>query len=366
MRTLSLFPLLSILMPAAAAQQELVVPNAWATADAPGRLWVAGFTTPLRQQLVIGPQHLQTLVGRSITALSVRRDAGIGQAIDGGRTDLVVRIATATRPTEDADDVLDRNLGADAVTVFAGTVTLPASGPLAGSSVPWDPTHAVRIAFTTPFSYRGGPLCIDLTGSPVAQATSRHWGADAVIGSERGSYRAFGTSCGPYPGGSAPTGERQVSSIDPRTLLLGGTARFIARGQPGRAASMLIGFAALPQPVGLAAVGAPSCFVYVAGIAALSTTFGAELSPLHAELGGFAGASLRIPANPGLLGARFFTQWVDFGPPLATTNALECTIGQLAPRLALTTVTALRVGSTYAPTGAVMVDAGLVVRFEAR
>jgi hypothetical protein len=357
----------SFLLPAAlVAQQEFVVPAEFAVDDAPAMRWAAGFTTALRQQVLIADRHLIALRGRTITALSVRRDAAIARALPGGDADLVLQLSTSPRTPEDPAEELAKNVGADAVTVQAGRVSIPSSPAVAGTSVPWDAAHAVRFVFQQPFVYGGGTLCVDLRGSPAPGSALRAWPVDAVAGAARGTKTPLGSSCAAVVGVAGPAGTLSTTTVDPGRLVVGASARFVARGTPGTAAAMVVGLAPLASPIELRVLGAPGCFVHVHGIASLSATFGGELSPQHRVLGGFADAALRIPNDNGLRGAGFYTQWLQLGPPLATSEALRCTIAAAAPTLGMAIVEALEGGVAPPTHGRVDVDQGLVMRFEAR
>ena len=68
------------------------------------------------------------MVGRSIEGLELRRSAA-NETFAGGTMHLDVTLSTAPHAPLSCDNVYAGNVGADAVQVFVGNVTLPVSPP---------------------------------------------------------------------------------------------------------------------------------------------------------------------------------------------------------------------------------------------
>jgi hypothetical protein len=100
-------------------------------------------------------------------------------------------------------------------------------------------------------------------------------------------------------------------------------------------------------------------------IGSVSTAFGPLVEPRVPTLGAVAHALLPIPNDPGVLGARFATQWFEILPNVTSTNALDCTIAASLPQLGMANVLARTTGSgPIPPSGIVDAGAAHVLRFE--
>jgi hypothetical protein len=346
--------------------QQIVVPAQYATADAPSVRWVAGFTSAQRQQLLVGDRHLVSMRGRSLIGITLRRDAGIGHALQGGECDLTLRVSSARSSPDDPSATMDQNVGADVITVFAGRITLPGSPAVVGSTVPWDAANTVAISFTQGFPYVAGDLCIDLLGAPVVGSTSPQWAVDALRGTARGTVDNVGSSCAAVAAVVNAIGERATSFVAEHQLVAGGTVGFVARGTSDASAILTIGFRTFPQPVDLAFLGARGCRLHVDGAVSVSSVFGPAVSPFATGLGGHARVAVEIPNVNGVRGAALFAQWIELGSPLWTSNALRCTISTSVPGTGLALVSAPWEGAQPPTIGDIDVDAGFVVRFDYR
>jgi hypothetical protein len=335
-----------------AAQQTLVVPAAYDAVEGPAVAGIAGFTQARTMQVLIDARHLAAMQGASITALAFRRDGQFAEALAAGRCELVVRLAAATRAAVEPLPELARNRAAP-IEVFRGEVDLPAAPAVSGAA-PWRAPFAVAIALTAPFAYAGGDLCVEIEGSPTAEAPAPFWPVDAVSDGVRGDVQRLGTACGPFVGR-----DRRNHTTAASDLVVGRTARFVSRGLAGATGFLSIALAPLPVPIDLTAIGAPGCFAYVSGIAVIAARYGPALA---AEFGGAANAVVHIPNDAALLGASFASQWLDPGPPLATSNALVCRLAAAVPTLGMATVLAER----GAASGRVDTTAAPVVRFSFR
>jgi hypothetical protein len=341
-----------------AAQNHIIVPAEAGAADASSVRWIAGFTTGLRQQILIDPHHLTAVAGKRIVALTFRRDAGYARALQGGTVDLTVELGHCPTPAAAPSPIMAQNLGAPPTAeCFQGTIVLPSSPAVTGASVPWDAQNSVTIPLSTPFVYTGGTLCIDLLGRPNGPTASPIWPGDAALDSVRGTVQQLGRTCQPTL--ATPAGG--TSRVGPDELVPGSTATFIARGTPHATAILLVGHARR-APLNLAFLGLPSCDLQLDPVASVTTTFGAPPLAFATTVGGEATASIDLPGSTALFGASFAAQWIDAGPPLALTNAVRCGIATALPTLGMATVTAFWDGGGVPATGWVDLGVGHVLR----
>jgi hypothetical protein len=339
--------------------QHQVVPAAYTSTDAISYEWVAGASQPLRQQTLIGPSHLQNLLGSVITALELRRTA-TNQVYNGGAADLDVTMSTSPNAPLSCSNRWADNVGPDVTQVFSGTVAFPTSPPIPGgpmSPVAWTPSNVIRIEFQSPFLYQGGTLCVDVRGTPIAGQIVNWWMSDAMFEDIQGTKVQIGAGCGQHGG---PSGEWAYTST--RTLLPGAYARFWARGFPNTFAIAAFGQAS-PMPIPLSAFGipAPGCNCYLAPSGILASFVVPFVPEVHPLLPNQATAEflLRIPADASVFGLQLTTQWFDLGQP-AASNAITWSIANQMPTLDM----ALNEGHPTEQTGNVTVHLAQVMRFE--
>jgi hypothetical protein len=342
--------LVSCCLAATALAQHVVVPSAFESVDGPSRFGFAGVTVADHQQIVVDARHLTALQSQAITGIRLRRDQTFGAALAAGRFDLVVRIGNAPGEARRASASFAGNLPSP-IEVFRGRIDLPPAPPVSGP-LGWDAPDAVAIRFATPWPYTGGHLCLDLDGTPTS---ATRWPFDAASDPVQGSVTNLGVACSRF---ASAVGQTVVAM--PRDLIVGQTARFVGRGEPGGSAFPLFGLQALPTPVDLAVVGAPGCALRIASFASGATSYGPI--ELGALFGGLANYRIAIPSDSALLGARFLTQWLETGPPLTSSNALDCRIAAALPTLGMATVSA----APGQPEGHVDVTQAPVVRFDLR
>jgi len=349
------------LLPPARTQvpQHLVVPAASQSNDAVSMLWIAGASSQVRQQTLIGASHLQSLVGRELLGFELRRNAA-NEVYQGGITNLTVHLSTSPNAPLACDDAFAGNIGADVQQVFHGQVTLPTSPVSTGPSVAWTANNVVRIMFQSPFVYAGGTLCLDVIGQPIAGQQANWWMADAEFEDIRGTATRVGDGCGTFGG---PNGT--WSFVAERTLLPGAHARFEARGTANGIALAVFGAAsAVPIPLAALGVNAPGCSMHLDPGLILSTVVAIFQPPVHPLLpasGGIAEASVRIPSSPCMFCLTLTTQWLDLGQP-ATSDAWRWSVANTIPALDM----ALVDGHPAEATGNVCVHHAHVVRFEYR
>lgn len=341
-----------------AAQNYAVVPAANAATDAMSYEWIAGATKLQRQQSLVGASHLTALVGRQIQALELRRSA-VTEAFAAGSTHMAVSLSTSPNLPLSCSNNFAANVGPDLTAVFSGTVTLPASPATGGTGSPvaWTTNNTVRIAFTTPFLYQGGTLCIDITGTPiVGQGT--WWMADAIEEGIAGtSSIEIGTGCGAYGGP-----QRQWSSVAARSLVAGGVGIFRAEGPPYGVTAALFGTAtATPFPLSLLGIATPNCICHLdplQPVFAMPVLYEPEVHPLAGPVS-IAEIALQLPAVPQVLGFQMTTQWFDLNQ-LALSNAFTWQVGTALPGLDM----ALVEGHPSLPIGNVTTYLAHVFRFE--
>lgn len=356
-RCLCLFscaPLL-VVAPARAQIQLDVVPAAYATQDANSYLWVAGASRDVRQQTLVGPSHLAAMLGRSLTALELRRTTA-NETYHGGTARLTVTLSISPSRPLHCSRTLDANVGPNALQVFHGTVTLPTSPPVPQTTVLWTPQNTLRIAFQTPFVYTGGTLCIDIVGAPIAGQNADWWMADAVFEDIGGTATPRGNGCGSYGGP-----QHQWSHVSERGLVPGGHVQFFARGTPNALAVCAFGtLSPLPLPLSTLGFMVPGCNLHLASLdAMLVTIFEPETLPAFAAAGGFAEVYLHIPDSTAMFGLTFTTQWLDFGQ-VAVSNAIEWCVAAVMPQLDMTGIE----GHPSEATGEVAVHLAHVLRLE--
>jgi hypothetical protein len=357
------FPFLVTLAPALLAQapQSAVIPASCAATDGNSYLWAAVGRRPVSMQTLIGPSHLQALLGKELLALSLRRHAA-DETYAGTMLAVQVRLAHSPRTPLTVSRLPADNLGANAMLAFDGQLALPTSPPAPGPQVAWSPANTLAIPLVSaanghvPFVYTGGTLCIDITSHELPGQPGTWWMADAVEEDLEGSATPLGSSCGRY-GGS------ESHRVATRSLIPGSYAEFTADGTPGGIGLFALGLPAPPLP--MSQFGLPAnCFLHLdpasAFIAAIE-----PFEPLPAGLlpwrGGQAEAQIKLPAVNQILGTAITAQWFDVSDG-SMSNAATAVIGGAVPLLDLANV------QTYAGTsrGSVRVDLSYVLRFEFR
>lgn len=300
------------------AQQLVTVTADYATDDAPSRTVIVR-NVPTRTQIVIDAWRLALPSASTITALQLRRDASLREALQAGAWNLVVRIGPATRIAADAlPDYASNTSGTNEV--FRGVVNTPAS-PQPNGAVGWSASDSVRIPLSPAFSYGGGGLVIDIESDPLG---SEWWPVDADDEAITGSVLPLGTPCGAFASWPA------TSHIDEHDLVVGRTVRFRLHGEPGAAAWLMVSNSILSVPINLSMLGSPACQLHVLPFAMLGTTVGP--ATIRPEFGGNAWVDVHLPSDTALLDARLGAQWLEWqSSGFASSNALDITIASIAP-----------------------------------
>ncbi|HEB54482.1 MAG TPA: hypothetical protein ENI87_14620 [bacterium] len=341
---------------ASPAQSFTVVPAQYANTDANGICAIPGAADAYRHVTLVGASHLTSMVGQSIQAVSFRRSAS-DSTYQGGTIHLQVWLsATSTAPLDCSRAFAD-NVGAAPVLVFSGPVTVPTSPASPGPNAPWTPQNTVRIAFNTGFFYAGGTLCMDIVGSPVAGQEVDWWMTDAVVESYGGSTANLGGACGAFVGSDGNS-----AFLGARSLVAGGFIESTASGTPYGLAIAAFGQGTpLGTPLSLLGFAAqPGCDLHLATLDFLmAAVFVPDPDPALAGRGGEANLHLKIPATPAVFGHTMTTQWLDW-TQMATSNAIEWTVGAQMPTLDMALIT----GDPASPIGRASPNRAHVLRFE--
>jgi len=311
------------------AQQHVVVPTSNALNDGNRFCAIAGAVDPFRHQILVGAGHLTAVAGKTIQALEFRRSAA-NETYSGGAVNLTVELSISPNTPLDCSELFAANSGAQTTQVFAGTVAVPTSPPTTSTSIAWTSSNTVRVAFSTPFVYPGGTLCIDIVGQPIPGQNLDWWMADANHEAIASSVTQLGVGCGSYGDGNGTW-----SWVEKNSLVAGGFARMNAVGTPYGLAVAAIGDGTTNGvPLHLLGIGSPSsCNVHLSTLILLEPrVFMPEPSPFPSTAGGTANFDLKIPGIPAALGARFTTQWLDFSGEWMS-NAIEWTVAPSLPAL---------------------------------
>ena len=330
----------------ARSQSHHVIPSAYASMDANALASIPGANLELREQTIIGAAHLTQLVGKQLTAIEFRRDA-TSTNFDAGAAQLTVSISSMIAPTYDCSRNFALNVSGNVVQVYSGQVTLPTSPAVVGPNVAWSATNTIKIAFQTPFTYNGGRLCVDISGSAVPGLEAENWIADARGEDARGTVQNIGGGCGNYS---------HHAYVDEYSLVVGSTAKFTTLGTPNFLSLAMTGHAGPSMPLALLGFGPPgNCNLM---LSTLDIVAPVALTNFLTPTIGYGSWTLDLPNNPALQGLGFTTQWFDWATE-ATTDALSWTIGA-SPSLDMATIE----GNLQSASGRVVSNIAHVLRFE--
>ena len=348
------------------AQQHLTVPSAHDAQDAPACIGLAGSGSNLRQQVIIGANHLLPLVGHTLSAIEFRRNLE-EETFIGGSCNIAVTLATSITTPQNAAHTFSAHLGSNSVLVHSGSVTFPTSPGSTMLPAPinpaWTTNNTIRIPFSTTFTYNGGPLIIDFIGTESAQGPG-WWLMDAASEDVEGTIRSLGTACSDFSPPPPNMPEQDTAFVSPRDLVGCGTINFLGQGVPYHLAVLVLG-APSGSPIPLTQLGLPaaqgfSCQIDPTMIlASLVTLFMPCANPIIPSYIGVATADLKLPAETWLLSMSLGSQWIEL-PTLKTSNGIELTIANQLPTLDM----ALIVGSPSETQGEVNLQVSPVIRFE--
>jgi len=336
--------------------QHFVVPSEYAVHDAVSYQWLAGASRDVRQQTLIAESEIAPLVGKRLVALELRRTTQ-NETFAGGTTMWTVTLSTSPKTPLTCSSQYAANVGADAVQVFSGPVTLPTSPANTESKVGWTPENTVRIQFAEPFFYAGGVLCVDVVGAPVVGQNANWWMADAEFEDLSTTTLDLGGGCPPYGG---PQG--QWSGVAARTLVPGAHAQFFAYGVPNNLALAMFGVGSSTGiPMSLLGFPVPTqCELKLSSLLLFQlAVFVPETDPNLMVRGGRADLEMQMGTDASFLGLTCTTQWLDL-VTMHTSNAIEWTTASSVPTLGM----ALVEGHPAETGGLVSVHLAHVMRFE--
>jgi hypothetical protein len=147
----------------------IVVPNANAALEGPATSFIPFSTTVATfQYLLAGSQFAAVPIGSELTGIGWRRD---GDESTGPSAAMVyasydILLSTSLNPIGSLSSTFANNVGPDVTTVRSGTFTLNAGAltDIGGAT----PNPFYVISFTTPYTYLGGDLLIELRHSATA------------------------------------------------------------------------------------------------------------------------------------------------------------------------------------------------------
>ncbi|GEM_PF-5340407 len=308
--------------------QELVIPKAYASFEAPGasQFALSGFSA--RRQLLIDGNLLATRKGQILRGLTLRRSTGTHGTFRGGMVWIEIVISHAARGPLRASPLFKMNAGSDRTRVYRRLLRLSPPPKSPTVPAPWTSPQAVTFAFSTPFRYRGGDLCLEVFTRPMGMSSDRlWWPVDTWVQKPGGVETRFGTSC---LGGTDP----RPAGVEAATLHLGGTAVFHLRSNvlPPFGLFVLGGsrtrFGLLTLPYPLDRYGAKGCSLYTSWTLLLPT----RPRTLQVSRNQIFLADIPIPSFRNLAGRKIYGQWMLFAPranPLHTrfSNGIEGTVG---------------------------------------
>lgn len=313
------------LLATAVIAQDIVVPASCSTADGRSNGALAGFTQRFRMQVLLRASRLTALQNRELTGFVVRRDGQNPEALQGGRTYLVVRLSTLGVGQAAPSPVFAHNEGNDVREVFRGMITIPDAPALAHrDAATWQSPHAVAVDFTAPFPYLGGTLCLDIEGSPDAMQPARWWPIDFDLATHDAQVAQLGSSCNP----------RAQALCSPSDLLPGGSVRLIGIGRERTLAGLMLGARQATPPLSLDGIGATGCVAHLLPDVTLGNTYSGAPSAGMAA----ACAHLHLPNLPSLANATLYAQWLAYPDPinpaqLSTTAGLALQMASATTQL---------------------------------
>jgi hypothetical protein len=274
-----------------------------------------------RTQLLVEPTAIATSAAL-LTGIRFRVDRPSLPLAATAVPNVTVSLSQSTQTLAGVSDVFANNITGAPVIVFQGSVNLPAATAGNGGAAAWD----IDVQFVAPFVYdvTQGALLIDIVGNNPSGQLPSHWLDAAEAG---GSATWFGR------GGDNATFDNlnllvaTGQDLEPRRLSLGNTIDFISTlsfTQPP--AVFAIGSSALPQPLDLTPIGAPTNELYIVPEVILPLTW------TQSFIGFYATVSLPVPSTPTLVGALLYGQSAIFEPTsnqlgLVLSGAVEVRIG---------------------------------------
>lgn len=329
MRTTSLSVLFAAALAAASlAQTQVAVPSHAADVDGHQSLGLPFGVPGFRSQILVAGSTIAPNVA-VLTGLRLRADRPSAPQSAANVPNVTVALSHSSVGLGGLQQAFASNVTGTPTNVFSGTVQLPAQSPGLAGPLAWD----IVIAFPQPYVYTPaqGDLLIDIVGNNPTGGFPSYY-LDAM--QPGGSATKFGVA-GDNPSFDflnlivSTNGVLEPRLITPgRTLEFSSTLSFTT--PPG---ALALGFDALPQPLDLTSIGAPTHHVYIAPIATVPHVW------QQSFIGWYSTTNVAIPNDPGFIGLRIYGQSVLFDPTanalgVLTSEAAEVRLGDgLAPVL---------------------------------
>lgn len=307
---------------APAQTRHVVAPTGYGATVGEGRV-TAAFESGYQREATLYDRSVLGFGPATILELAWRRASGV-DPIAGHTASVVARLAHSSQEPETMTYRFSRLLGSAPRVVFSGNLSLPAAAPGPGPHA-----FAAVLPLAAPFTFDPalGNLVVDLE---VQNPLPAGWPRDArdVVTGTAGSFRQIAAPCTNSMGFPMTQRPTALDNCAPGRLM-----QIWAAGTLPTSASVVhwIGIA-LAQPFELTSIGAPGCTFAVEPFAVMPPV---AVFPATTSFG-YAWAEHRIPALPGLAGARLATQWAEFDAPPGNTlgvvfsDAIEVTLGSAA------------------------------------
>lgn len=250
-----------------------------------------------RTQILVPTRDL-AVTGGTIHALRMRVDRPSAPLASQTVPNVTVQISQTPFPVGTLTTTFATNVTGTPVTVFQGSVALPAQGAGNAGPLPWN----VVVAFQTPFPFTtaAGSLLIDIVGNNPPHQRARYW-LDAVEAG--GSAVPFGRP------GDNPTSDRLhlIAStgpdLVPMRITVGNTVEYSSTlaftNPPG---ALMLGFAAFPTPIDLRPFGAPTHELYLDPLVYVPHVW------QRSFIGWYSTVPVPIPPRPSLVDTLLFAQ----------------------------------------------------------
>lgn len=237
---------------------------------------------------------------------------------------VTVTLSHSTQSLGGVSDVFGNNVTETPMVVFQGTVDLPANAGGNNGAMPFD----IHLPFAQQFVYIAaqGNLLIDIVGDNAAGSFPSYWLDAAEPG---GSVTHWGQT------GDDPNGDSLYMSVasgagfdlDPAQLVVGNSVHFFAnRSFSPTPGLMGVSLLAMPSPLDLTSIGAPSNFLYIDPQAVVPLTWNQSF------IGYYATVTLPTPNNLSLIGTIVYAQSAVLEPTAnpygaITSGAVEVRLG---------------------------------------
>jgi len=321
-RSIVFFAVASSLVSSAAAQSTLVLPRVAVVLDGNWQCnwpFVSRADTARMQQIIDGKQVATT--SARITELAYRRDATNRKSYSAAVVSILVQMGHGANSAATMSTTFASNRAGAMTTVFSGTYHLPAQPPVSGGVAPFQ----LSFKLVKPFFYQraSGSLLIEVSMTNAIL----EYDVDAHRGGADGFSQSFGSS-----GSMRGNTSHLFRAAHPEQIKPGGTLTLeIDNLRFAAPALLLLGtsndrIGPLPLPLDLAALGAPSNFLYVSPDSSAPVAISANR--------GVWGATLitSIPNIATLAGRTLFSQplYLDAQSNalgIVTGNAISFTFG---------------------------------------